>query len=188
MTRKPVQSLHVSFKPPAPHTRALRGAQNSGFEKTSPKVEKALMLKSPPIEVDDYAAPCGHEDVAGERLMRHVSWHLCCECGSSKNVTVGESATDGPRCNPRATKAARPHVSLSVEASEMGEDLCTRHKRVCVEQDGEVVAVGVRVEVVRDMWCMVTGFLEVHRLPQGSAWGSYSLGPGFHWSTERRYW
>ena len=45
-----VHSRHVSSRPPGPHKSELPGAANSGSEKTSPTVEKALMLKSPPIK------------------------------------------------------------------------------------------------------------------------------------------
>ena len=38
---------------------------------------------------------------------------------TEQNVTVGESAADGRRSKPRTTRAARLHVSLLVEASEM---------------------------------------------------------------------
>ena len=71
--KKPVQSLQVSSKPPMPHKRALPGAANSGSDKTSPAVEKALMLKSPAVD-------CEHEDVARERSLRHVPWRHCYEC------------------------------------------------------------------------------------------------------------
>ena len=67
-------------------------------------------------------------------------------------MTVGESATDGRRGKPRTTRTASPHVSLLVEASEMGEDSGARFERVLVEQDGEVVAVSVGVEALRDVW------------------------------------
>ena len=50
MMSEPVQSLPVSSKPPMPHKRALPGAANSVSEDTSPTVEKALMLKSPPMK------------------------------------------------------------------------------------------------------------------------------------------
>ena len=42
---KPLHSRQVSSKPPSPHKSELLGAANSGSEKSSPSVEKALMLK-----------------------------------------------------------------------------------------------------------------------------------------------
>ena len=42
----------LSSKPPSPHKSELRGAANSASENKSPSVEKALMLKSLPDEVN----------------------------------------------------------------------------------------------------------------------------------------
>ena len=46
-----VHSRQVSSKPPRPHRRELPRAANSGSENTSLTVEKALMLKSPPMKL-----------------------------------------------------------------------------------------------------------------------------------------
>ena len=58
----------------------------------------------------------------------------------------------------RTTGSARPHVSLPVE--DGGENGGTGLKCVFVEQDGKVVTVGVGVELDRDTWCVIAGFLK----------------------------
>ena len=50
MMRKLEQSLCESSGPPTLQRWASPGAENSTFENTSPTVEKALMLKSPPMK------------------------------------------------------------------------------------------------------------------------------------------
>ena len=96
-------------------------------------------------------------------------------------MTVGESAME--RASQQSTKNKNDHSPCVFAWGGFGdgEDRGAGFKRVFVEQDGEVVAVGVGVELVRDMRYMTTGFLEdhsmesVHRLPEGSAWGSCAL-------------
>ena len=92
---------------------------------------------------------------------RGEPWHR-----DGKNVTVGESATEGRRSKPSTMRAARPPASLLEEDSVMWENGNIGLKCVFHEQDGKVVAVGVVVEFVRDMWCVIAGF------PKGSPHGS----------------
>ena len=50
MMRNPVRSRFGSSSAPSPHRNELPSAENSVSENTSPTVEKALMLKSPPMK------------------------------------------------------------------------------------------------------------------------------------------
>ena len=56
-------------------------------------------------------------------------------------------------------------MSLSVCGGfKDGEDRAARNERVLVEEDGEVVAVSVSVEVVRDMRYVIPGFVKDHSM------------------------
>ena len=48
----------VHQQPPRPQERELPGAANSGSENTSPRVESALMLKSPPMKSTECRIMC----------------------------------------------------------------------------------------------------------------------------------
>ena len=50
MMRNPAHSRFGSSSAPSPHRNELPGAENSASVNTSPTVEKALMLKSPPMK------------------------------------------------------------------------------------------------------------------------------------------
>ena len=96
--------------------KRIAGAENSGSENTSPTVEKALMLKSPPVK-SRCTASCSHVTVVEDQWKRHVSWPQHCGCAQSKNVTVGVPEREGRRSSPRTMSSTMPHVPLLVESS-----------------------------------------------------------------------
>ena len=153
MMRNPVHSRFCSSSAPSPHRNDLPGAENSGSENTSPTVEKALMLKSPPVKSRG-TAPCTHVTVVGDQWKRHVSWPQHCGCAQSKNVTVGVPEREGRRSSPRTMSGTMPHVPLLVE----------RLKGVLVEQDGEVRVASVRNELNSDVRDIIACFLKANRM------------------------
>ena len=114
--RNPVRSGFCSSNAPSHHRKELPGAENSGSENTSPTVEKALTLKSPPMKstLCCFMYPCRRrsKSVEASRSLVTTLW-MCTE----QNVTVGVPEREGRRSSPRTTSITMPHVSLLVEAS-----------------------------------------------------------------------
>ena len=111
MMGKLEQSLCESSGPPTLRRWASPGAENSTFENTSPTVEKALMLKSPPMKSTScrttWAWRRCKRDIAALLFLATLLWMW-----TERNVTVEESTPDGGRSMPRTTRAVSLHVSL----------------------------------------------------------------------------
>ena len=79
---------------------------------------------------------------------------------TEQNVTVGVPERDGRRSRARTMSST---IAPRIFARRVGlerEDCGVRLKGVLVEQDSKVHVVGVRSEVIRDVWYMVAGFLK----------------------------
>ena len=145
-------------------------------------VREALMLKSPPMKstwcCSMWAWSRRKREVAASRFLATLLliW-------TEQNVTVGDSAAEGRRSKPRTTRATRPNVSLLEEDSVMGKTAAQGLKRVFVEQDGKVVAVSVGVELVRDMWCVIAGFLKDHNVEAAAGCGKALCGSPACWAS-----
>ena len=100
MMRNPVHSRYCPSNAPNPHRNELPGAENSGSENTSPTVEKALMLKSPPMKSTLCCSmyPCSRHrrSVEASRFLATTLW-MC----TVQNVTVGVPESEGRRSRPQ---------------------------------------------------------------------------------------
>ena len=116
LMRNPVRSRFGSSSAQSPHRNELPGADNSASENTSQTVDKALMLKSPPMKstLCCFVWPCDRRrrSVEASRFLATTLW-MCTE----QNVTVGVPEREGRRSRLRTMSRTIPHVSLLVESS-----------------------------------------------------------------------
>ena len=91
-----IWTLWHEDKPSAPHKNELPSAENSGSENTSPTVDKALVLKSPPMKSTlccfMYPRKRRRNSVEASRFLATTLW-MCTE----QNVTVGVPEREGRR-------------------------------------------------------------------------------------------
>ena len=97
--------------------KRIAGAENSVSENTSPTVEKALMLKSPPMKstLCCFMWPCNRRrrSVEASRFLATTLW-MCTE----QNVTVGVPQSERRRSSkPRTMRRTIHQVPLLVESS-----------------------------------------------------------------------
>ena len=114
MMRNPVRSRFGSSSAPSPYRYESPGAENSVSENTSPTVEYALMLKSPPMKSTlcciMWLCSRRGRSLEASRFLATALW-MCTE-----HVTVGVPESE-LRSGPRTMSRTILHVLLLVESS-----------------------------------------------------------------------
>ena len=143
-----MQSRFCSSNAPSPHRNDLPGAANSGSENTSPTVEKALMLKSPPMKsmlcCTMWAWESPWKRVEASRFLATMLWTW-----TEQNVTMR-----GLKVRGDAADHEQPG-----QPSSMG---------LCWKSEVRITA-SVRNELVREKWSMVAGFMKDDRMESSAS-------------------
>ena len=165
MMRNPVH-IHDS----APPVRQVTTKMNCQVlkihvsENTSPTVENALMLKSPPMKSTLCCSHVAMQPSVEEQWKHHISWPLTLWMCTEQNVTVGVPESEGRRNRPRTMSRTIPHVPLLVESSLKARIYRVGLEGVLVEQDSKVRVASVCNELIGGVRNMIIGFLKSNRM------------------------